>query len=143
MTICWPIRVWQEPAVAIIGMGLVARAIKGPVSRGIVAVPALHDFRGLAPFNCPKLAAAVAPSPATPKPPQKPVALLVWPSQQGEDWLVLPASHSTVKTAAPLMSATRMDRPDPPVLSTGEVSCTPEEGPLDWCKPFLCRGTAE
>ncbi len=87
-------------------------------------------------FNCPKLLPTVPATPAAaPKPPQRPVALLMWPdSQSKEDSLVPPVGGSVDKSSGDglVSSALPLEVVAPSLPGRSE---------LEWCRPFLCKGT--
>ena len=79
--------------------------------------------------NCPQL----APPSEVPKPPPqpKPVALLVWPSQREVSELKMPGWHQTGVCQ-------ELGSPAAPVVTE---STDGSDSELDWCRPFLCKGT--
>ena len=77
-------------------------------------------------YNCPKL----APPPNVPKPQQKPVALLVWPSQREVEVLCAPGFRTK-----------SVEESVGPAATVLTESSDAKDSDLDWCRPFLCKGT--
>ena len=89
--------------------------------------------------QCPKLVTV-----GTPKTPQKPVALLVWPDQDQEERLLAPSGHEGKKAPnGPELDCEEEIQAGSLVSPPVVASVTPADSELDWCRPFLCGGTVE